>query len=84
MGNYSNVILWGGTGQAKVAADIIGFDRIIAIFDNNNNIISPILGIPIYYQETGFQAWYNKNKHSGGGGEKHKLCYYHRMEQRKS
>lgn len=57
-----DVILWGGTGQAKVIADIIGCNRIVAIFDNNRNIISPISGVPIYYQESGFQTWYVQNK----------------------
>lgn len=57
-----NVILWGGTGQAKVIADIIGRNRIAVIFDNNKDIVSPISGIPIYYQESGFQTWYAQNK----------------------
>lgn len=68
MNNYGNVILWGGTGQAKVVADIIGIDQIVAIFDNNKDVITPIPGIPIYYQETGFQIWREKNKHSISGG----------------
>lgn len=57
-----NVILWGGTGQAKVVADIIGFHKIAAVFDNNMDVESPISGIPIFYKEAGFQMWHSKIK----------------------
>lgn len=63
--NDCNVILWGGTGQAKVVADIIGMHRIAAVFDNNKNVASPISDIPIFYQEEGFKLWHRKNEWGG-------------------
>lgn len=65
--NDRDVILWGGTGQAKVVADIIGAHKIAAIFDNKEDIASPIPGVPIFYGEKGFREWHNENNCSCGG-----------------
>jgi sugar O-acyltransferase (sialic acid O-acetyltransferase NeuD family) len=55
-------ILWGGTGQAKVLADIIllHLNGIIeAVFDINPLTESPIDETPIYYGIEGYTNWLN-------------------------
>ena len=59
------VIIWGGTGQATVVADIIGRKRILAIFDNNTEVLSPLKDIPIFYGEQGFQKWHQSRYQEG-------------------
>ncbi len=49
------IIFWGASGQAKVIYDFIesaGYE-LVALFDNQN-CISPIKDIPIYYKKDGF------------------------------
>ncbi|MBB5360687.1 sugar O-acyltransferase (sialic acid O-acetyltransferase NeuD family) [Rhodanobacter sp. ANJX3] len=52
------VILWGGTGQARVLLEALSYDdfRVVAIFDNQP-IPSPFPDIPIHYGQEGFHAW---------------------------
>lgn len=44
-------IIWGATGQARVAFDILHEEgsEIIHLFDNNENVETPFPGIPISY-----------------------------------
>jgi sugar O-acyltransferase (sialic acid O-acetyltransferase NeuD family) len=53
-----DVILWGGTGQARVLREALaGSDfRVLAVFDNRP-IPSPFLDIPIYLGEEGLHSW---------------------------
>ena len=52
-------IIWGATGQAKVASDILIGEgvEIIHLFDNNPNIESPLPNIPISYGPEGVMSF---------------------------
>lgn len=52
-------IVWGATGQAKVAYDILLGEgaEIIHLFDNDHNVRSPLSGIPISYGADGLLAF---------------------------
>jgi sugar O-acyltransferase (sialic acid O-acetyltransferase NeuD family) len=49
-------IIWGGTGQAKVAYDILLEEgvQVIHFFENNASVASPLANIPISYGLEGF------------------------------
>lgn len=53
-----NLIIWGGTGQAKVLREALcHLDfRLLAIFDNRS-ILSPFDDIPIYKGQKEFESW---------------------------
>jgi sugar O-acyltransferase (sialic acid O-acetyltransferase NeuD family) len=58
------IIFWGATGQAKVLRECMepqGW-RIVAIFDNNQEISSPFSDVPIYYGRSGFELWQENNQ----------------------
>lgn len=52
-------IIWGATGQAKVAYDILASEgaEIIHLFDNNPSLKSPLPGIPISYGPDGMLSF---------------------------
>jgi len=52
-------ILWGATGQAKVAYDILVAEgiEVIHIFDNKPDLVSPLQAIPISYGVKGLVAF---------------------------
>ena len=52
------IIFWGATGQAKVPRECIShYDiSLIALFDNNSNLISPFDKVPLMSGE-GFKTW---------------------------
>lgn len=53
------IILWGATGQAKVLAEFLpaqGYE-IVALFDSNPQVESPLRGTPLYRGWEGFEAW---------------------------
>lgn len=54
-------IIWGATGQAKVAYDILLSEgsEVIHLFDNDPNVKSPLAGIPISYGPDGLLAFIN-------------------------
>ncbi|MGI8735772.1 MAG: acetyltransferase [Candidatus Eremiobacter antarcticus] len=54
-----DIVLWGGTGQAKVLAEFLGAlgYRLVAIFDNNKSLRSLIKGVPLYHGFDGFRNW---------------------------
>lgn len=58
-----NIILWGGTGQAKVVKPILDYYgvNILAVFDDTPSLPTPLLGIPIYYGKDGFRKWRKEN-----------------------
>jgi sugar O-acyltransferase (sialic acid O-acetyltransferase NeuD family) len=68
MGKYSlnklppRVLLWGGTGQAKVVRPIIEHfgSRVIAVFDDTPNLASPFPDVEIFRGEAGFREWIEK------------------------
>lgn len=62
---FKKVILWGGTGQAKVINEYLERKKeykLVAIFDNNKNVKSPIENIPIYYGRDAFEKWVGESK----------------------
>jgi sugar O-acyltransferase (sialic acid O-acetyltransferase NeuD family) len=58
------VILWGGTGQAKILRPMIEYygAEIIAIFDDTPELASPFKDIPIYQGLQEFPSWISKNQ----------------------
>ena len=56
---HSHYILWGSTGHAKVLADIIGWNggRVVALFDNDPEVVSSLEGVPLFRGTCGFQQW---------------------------
>lgn len=53
------VILWGGTGQAKVVRPIIEHygSKVVAVFDDTPGLASPFKDVPLYAGWAGFQKW---------------------------
>ena len=62
MTGLPRTIVWGGTGHARVLADVLSdsYD-ICAIFDQRD-IESPITGVPIHIGWQGFTAWKSLQK----------------------
>jgi sugar O-acyltransferase (sialic acid O-acetyltransferase NeuD family) len=54
-----DVIIWGAAGHAKVLAECLayGSDRIVALFDNNAAVPSPLKGVPCYTGMAGLERW---------------------------
>src|SRR5712691_709822 len=54
-----HVILWGASGHAKVLHEClqqVGLD-VVALFDNQPGLSSPLPGVPLYTGLVGFQEW---------------------------
>jgi sugar O-acyltransferase (sialic acid O-acetyltransferase NeuD family) len=53
------VILWGGTGQAKVVRPIIERSgaRVVAVFDDTLGLAAPFPDVPLHIGWTGFNDW---------------------------
>jgi sugar O-acyltransferase (sialic acid O-acetyltransferase NeuD family) len=50
-----DLIIWGATGQCIVLEEFLNTDyNIIAVFDRNKDILSPIINVPIYHNEDEF------------------------------
>jgi sugar O-acyltransferase (sialic acid O-acetyltransferase NeuD family) len=58
---YEKVILWGGTGQAKVIRPILESEghEIVAVFDETPNLRPPFNNIPLHYGWDAFEQWVN-------------------------
>ncbi len=58
-------IVWGATGQAKVASDILIEEgaKILHFFDNNADVRSPLPGIPISYGTDGLLRFIETLRH---------------------
>lgn len=54
-----DVIIWGAAGHAKVLAEALSYhrDRVVALFDNNPAVVSPLAGVPCYTGEAGLEQW---------------------------
>lgn len=61
------MIFWGATGQAKVLRDCMKNSerKLVALFDNNENLVSPFADVPLYFGKKGFEDWIAKR---GTGG----------------
>lgn len=55
----SKVILWGGTGQAKVVRPIIEYygAKVVAVFDDTLNLSAPFSDVDLYCGWEQFQKW---------------------------
>jgi hypothetical protein len=53
------IILWGGTGQAKVVRPIIESygSKVVAVFDDTPNLPPTFPDVPLYYGLDGFKEW---------------------------
>jgi len=53
------VILWGGTGQAKVVRPIIEHygSKVVAVFDDTPGLPPPFPDVPLYHRREGFYLW---------------------------
>jgi sugar O-acyltransferase (sialic acid O-acetyltransferase NeuD family) len=57
------IILWGATGQSKVLRECLESqgNKIVAIFDNNSDILSPFPDIPLFHGRSGLEKWLQIN-----------------------
>jgi sugar O-acyltransferase (sialic acid O-acetyltransferase NeuD family) len=55
----TKIIIWGGTGQAKVVRPIIEYygSSVVAVFDDTPNLPPPFFDVPLYLGWAGFQDW---------------------------
>jgi sugar O-acyltransferase (sialic acid O-acetyltransferase NeuD family) len=53
------VILWGGTGQAKVVRPILEYygAKVAAVFDDTPNLAPPFPDVALFWGWSGFQQW---------------------------
>lgn len=53
------LVIWGATGQAIVLEELLSYTdmKVVAFFENNAAIPSPIAGVPVFYGEQGFNDW---------------------------
>ena len=53
------MVLWGATGHAKVLGEFVGRlgYELVALFDNNPEVASPVAGVPVYHGPDGFERW---------------------------
>jgi sugar O-acyltransferase (sialic acid O-acetyltransferase NeuD family) len=58
------VLLWGGTGQAKVVRPIIEYygSRVVAVFDDTPDLPSPFSDVEIYHGQAEFFDWIKKQE----------------------
>lgn len=65
----SKILLWGGTGQAKVVRPIIERlgSRVVAVIDDTPGLASPFPDVQIYQGDAGFQRWLDAHGASGVG-----------------
>ncbi len=58
------IILWGGTGQAKVVRPIIEHygSKVVAVIDDTPGLPSPFKGVPILQGYDGFKKWIEGEK----------------------
>jgi sugar O-acyltransferase (sialic acid O-acetyltransferase NeuD family) len=65
----NEVIIWGGTGQAKVVRPIIEYHggKVIAVFDDTPGLPSPFDDVPIYQGLDAFYSWISPRDRSDLG-----------------
>lgn len=57
------LIIWGAKGHAKVLNEFAveaGY-KVVALFDNDPDVISPLPGVPLHIGKDAFQAWRRDN-----------------------
>ncbi len=61
MKTKKSLIIWGATGQLIVLEEFLREQyKICAVFDNDENILSPFDNIPIFHKEAGFDKWHSR------------------------
>lgn len=55
----NEMIFWGATGHAKVLRECLQHfgSQLLALFDNNESLISPFPDVPLYIGQQGFHEW---------------------------
>lgn len=63
------VILWGGTGQAKMVRPIIEHfgSKVIAVFDDTPGLPPPFADVPLYWGWPAFEQWIHHRGPAGLG-----------------
>lgn len=53
------VVLWGATGQARVIQEALdpSTHRVVALFDRQSGLESPLMGVPLHVGVEGFHRW---------------------------
>ena len=56
------MIFWGAAGQAKVLRECMQYAslKLLALFDRNENLVSPFADVPLYFGKKGFRNWLKK------------------------
>ena len=69
MNKAAKVILYGGTGQAKVVRPILESDghKVIAVVDDTPNLEPPFTGVELISGKNAFVRWRKKNPEDGYG-----------------
>ena len=64
------IILWGGTGQAKVVRPIIESrcSRVVAVFDDTPDLLPPFPDVPLYRGMDAFRGWLRLQSSRSGFG----------------
>jgi len=54
-----NVVFWGASGHARVLRECLAHEgfELAALFDNDPEIESPFIDVPVYRGSAGFEAW---------------------------
>ena len=57
------IIFWGATGQAKVLHEFISSQgyELVALFDNDPKLESPLSDVPLHCGQEGFEQWHADN-----------------------
>lgn len=63
------VVLWGGTGQAKVVRPLLRHYgcEVIAVIDDTPNLAPPFTDVPLYEGKSGFARWLAEGDRTGVG-----------------
>lgn len=59
------LIIWGASGHAKVLAEFaadLGYE-VVALFDNDRQVASPLPGVPVFHGLAGFLSWRQRSEH---------------------
>jgi len=65
--SMKEMIFWGATGQAKVLMECMSNSglKLVALFDNNENLVSPFADVLLYFGKKGFEDWIAKRSFNG-------------------
>ena len=64
----TDFLIWGGRGHSKVVRDLLTLNqkRVVAIVDNDKNLMSPFNDVSIFYGEYGFRQFLELRKNDFG------------------